>query len=241
MAYNSNTNKSLLCTDELGETWEWDGINWSRLYPTGVSPSTRYAGMAYDSHRDNFVLFGGDINGEYRGSTWIFNGTQWVEKNLTSKPSQRGKIQLVYDSHRDRVVLFGGEIGHFEYTDFYSDETWEWDGATWLKREPALHPPAISMYSMAYDSHRHCTVLYGGITQTGFDPYHPVYEENHDIWEWDGSNLGSETTGIQSGLFVLCSDGLRFKSSAVCALRVYSGIDLGMGWSGLAPDGTAVE
>ncbi len=43
------------------------------------------------------------------------------------------------------------------------------------------------MYSMAYDSHRHCTVLYGGITQTGFDPYSPVYEENHDIWEWDGT------------------------------------------------------
>ncbi len=62
MAYNSRyKHKNLLCADESGETWEWDGINWSRLYPIGVTPSTRYAGMAYDSHRKNFILFGGDI------------------------------------------------------------------------------------------------------------------------------------------------------------------------------------
>ena len=61
----------------LGDTWSWDGTNWTELAPTS-SPSARaYAQMG--SLRDTPVLFGGaDAQGNVLGDTWTWTGTTWV-------------------------------------------------------------------------------------------------------------------------------------------------------------------
>ena len=61
----------------LGDTWSWDGTNWTQLTPT-TSPSARgYAQMG--SLRGTPVLFGGaDAQGNVLGDTWTWTGTTWV-------------------------------------------------------------------------------------------------------------------------------------------------------------------
>jgi PKD repeat protein len=79
---------------------------------------------------------------------------------------------MAYDSARGVVVLFGGFDGARR------DDTWEWDGTSWLKRNPANHPSARQGHSMVYDSARGVVVLFGGDDV--------AYKD--DTWEWDGTN-----------------------------------------------------
>ena len=43
---------------DLGDTWEWDGFNWTQRATDGPSPRRLHA-MAYDSTRGVVVMFGG--------------------------------------------------------------------------------------------------------------------------------------------------------------------------------------
>jgi len=69
------------------------------------------------------------------------------------------------------VVLFGGSASG------YLADTWEWDGAQWTQRTPALSPSARNGLALAYDSARARVVLFGGGTATYLA----------DTWEWDGT------------------------------------------------------
>ncbi|MCW1913392.1 hypothetical protein OJ996_07400 [Luteolibacter sp. GHJ8] len=110
-------------------------------------------------------------------------------------PEQRTNSGMVYDSRRKRTVIFGGEA--FGYSPrstfntpmhFTSNDTWEWDGKVWLKRNPANRPPPMSSFGIAYDSIRGRTVVFGGYKDTPPN-YQPGYEVIHnDVWEWDGND-----------------------------------------------------
>src|SRR5262245_24313140 len=66
---------------------------------------------------------------------------RWVRVPIVAN----GEHAMVYDAARQRVVLFSGSL--YES----SGETWEWDGASWLRREPATKPPGRTLHALAYD------------------------------------------------------------------------------------------
>lgn len=77
---------------------------------------------------------------------------------------------------RARVVLFGGfDLGSGRGV---TAETWEWDGRAWELRATSGPNPRM-FHSMAYDSNRSMTVLFGGQSAT-------VDVRYGDTWEWDG-------------------------------------------------------
>ncbi|MDI6733068.1 MAG: fibronectin type III domain-containing protein [Planctomycetota bacterium] len=112
-AGNPATAKTILFggTDGLfkNDTWEWDGTNWTQLN-LGTKPSARaFARMAYDSLREEIVLFGGQASSGAMDDTWEYTASSgWVLKNTTTKPSARYWHSLSYDSARRRIVIFGG-------------------------------------------------------------------------------------------------------------------------------------
>jgi len=57
----------------LGNTWDWDGENWTLRLPNGAPPGLRVGhAMAFDSERDEAVMFGGwETNSGYLGDTWL--------------------------------------------------------------------------------------------------------------------------------------------------------------------------
>ena len=166
---------------DYGDTWEWDGTQWTEITDQGPEPR-EFSAMAYDRKNNKVILFGGfqryGYDSKLFGDTWEWDGISW--KKITDLgPGQRYKHAMVYDSRREKVVLFGGRYsGGRDYGD-----TWEWDGAAWGKKSESGPSPRFD-HAMSYDSDRGRVVLFGG----GYD-VNPAWEyvlQDPYVWEWDG-------------------------------------------------------
>jgi hypothetical protein len=107
----------------------------------------------------------------------------WTQKQEVG-PVARWAHAMAYDGSRGRTVLFGGELsipsgsrpGFGRLGD--GSDTWEWDGENWTQLADS-GPPARSLHTLAYDSARGVTVLFGGAGANGL---------LGDTWVWDGAN-----------------------------------------------------
>lgn len=155
MAYDSRRGRTVLFGGgyvqyptwvDCRDTWEWDGIAWTRAATSG--PAASEGAMAYDELRGRAVFLGAT------GGTWEWDGVTWQQATTTG-PSYRHSFAMAYDDRRARTVVFGG-IG----STFLGD-TWEWDGTDWTEVAVA-GPPARGNHALAYDSSRGRIVLFGG-------------------------------------------------------------------------------
>ena len=159
------------------DTAHWDGARWTKANPA-IEPPKRYShAMATDLARGRVVLFGGlDIatgTETTMGDTWEWDGATWIQRSPTNAPSPRSSTAMTYDLARARVVLFGGMGPRTFLSGPVFADTWEWDGANWALRTPAVSPTARYGHRLAYDVTRNRTVLFGGAT--------------NDTWEWNGT------------------------------------------------------
>lgn len=163
----------------LNDTWEWDETSWTARAPASAPSPRRGAAMVYDSKRQRTVLFGGETGTGVVAETWEWDGQSWAARALATQPPARVFHSMAYDSARERVVLFGGGQPSAAGPSMVLDDTWEFDGATWVQRTPVSSPPARAAHSMAYDRKRGRVVLAGGLN--GAD------QMLNDGWEWDGT------------------------------------------------------
>jgi hypothetical protein len=101
---------------------------------------------------------------------------------------------MAYDGARNETVLFGGLNANITPTTLGGDlnDTWVWNGSTWIQRFPSRSPSPRQAYAMAYDSAHGQTVLFGGLVD---QPY-PIPigapgilgTQVNDTWLWDGSD-----------------------------------------------------
>jgi hypothetical protein len=117
-----------------GDTWTWDGANWSQV-SSGPSPPPRaWAALAYDAEVGKSVLFGG-LSGPQAtlmNDTWSWDGARWTQQQPAGSPPPRQDASLVYDTAQRVVVLYGG-TGASAPNPYLAD-TWVWDGVAWSKR-----------------------------------------------------------------------------------------------------------
>ena len=99
----------------------------------------------------------------------------WGPVSTSSVPPTREFGAMSFDSTRNRTVLWGG--GNSAFVNL--NDTWEFDGATWVQRTPATSPPALVGSAMAFDSKRGVSVMFGGSGLPG---------NSAATWEWDGTN-----------------------------------------------------
>ena len=204
MAYDSLRGVTVLfggginSSQNLGDTWEWNGSSWTQVATNGPSPRQDMA-MAFDSQRGVTVLFGGGLAGSNSAlsDTWEWNGSVWTQV-ATTGPG-RSFSAMVYELQRGVCLLFGGSPnggGHLA-------DTWEWDGTAWTQVAVA-GPSGRAQHGMAYDVVRDRTVLFGGfaISAGGWVG---------DTWEWDGTSWTQvATTGpLAGGLLAMAYDLLR--------------------------------
>ncbi|MGB0592516.1 MAG: Kelch repeat-containing protein [Myxococcota bacterium] len=82
-----------------GDTWEWDGLNWTERTFSGPTPPARaWHQMAYDSKRGVTVLFGGSAETIEHSDgddtvrltifedLWEYDGESWVERDVAPDP-----------------------------------------------------------------------------------------------------------------------------------------------------------
>ena len=88
----------------LGDTWTWDGANWTKEQPANAPSKRSFSAMADDPARGQVVLFGGYRYGAcgqgYFGDTWAWNGTTWrvpivAHLGLTPKSGPAGSLVTV--------------------------------------------------------------------------------------------------------------------------------------------------
>jgi hypothetical protein len=196
------------------DTWIWDGGSWADVTPTGSKPSPREQfAMAYDSARKQVVLFGG-YDFSYRQDTWVWDGAAWTDVTPSgSKPSTRQYPVMAFDEARGRMVLFGGLDGTRA---ILQQDTWEWDGASWVDKTPTGTNPAPRQGGgLAYDRTRQRVVLFGGVAANNT----PL----NDLWEWDGTSWSDHTPAglkpLARTFFPMVYDPLRER------VVVFGGID----------------
>jgi hypothetical protein len=91
---------------------------------------------------------------------------------------------MAYDAGRRRVVLFGGSLSLGPEA---LSDTWEYDGATWVK-VALTGPPGRFGHGLTYDTQRGRIVLQGGATYIKYPPFGDLIATSlFDTWEYDGA------------------------------------------------------
>lgn len=143
-------------TVPLDDTWEYDGTDW-RLVATGGLPVSTTA-FATDLARGTVVAYSGLATHELRA-------TGWTVVQPTQSPPNRIAPGLAYDPRRRRCVMFGGRdpVTRLQLRDF-----WEYDGVTWVQRNP-VPAPVRPRYAaqMHYDPTARAVLAIGGSLQLG--------------------------------------------------------------------------
>lgn len=107
LAYDSRRRILVMCS--VGETWEWDTVEWRRVSPEAPSHSNHV--MAFDTRRGVSVLYGGSRGGNpMLDETWIWDGVDWMQEPVTGA-GRCARAAMVYDTRRHRMVLDGGYDG----------------------------------------------------------------------------------------------------------------------------------
>ncbi|MBK1833194.1 hypothetical protein [Roseibacillus ishigakijimensis] len=162
--------------------------------PPASMPNRYNFAFAYDSAREEAVVFGGYDRGQsvswlsgtirnsgYKPETYTFDGTEWTLRQTDTFVSARYEVEMAYDPERQQCVMFGG----LRADGTTLDDTWTWDGNDWNKEEPATTPPARHHHQMIWDSSNNRVLLFGGRSDSGW---------LSDIWTWDGTNWSQIAT-----------------------------------------------
>ncbi len=100
--------------DPYQNTWEWDGVNWTRMTPPH-RPNARYThGLAYHPDLGGVVLYGGSADDKmlqpesYSSDTRLWDGTEWTRLRPGVSAGSRGSFAMIYDHSIGKLILHGG-------------------------------------------------------------------------------------------------------------------------------------
>jgi MYXO-CTERM domain-containing protein len=140
----------------LGDTWTWNGSNWTKRTPASAPGPRNGFGLAYHPRRKQILLYGGGAETGGLFDTWEWNTSNWFERAPAHNPGIKDRYALAGAGGRQRLLLFGGTPG-------YSNEVWEWTGLDWER--PTISgssPPGRASPAMVYDAARGEYVMFGG-------------------------------------------------------------------------------
>lgn len=143
-----------------GDTWSWDGTQWTQLAPANSPPARSMHAMAWDGNLGMLILIGGNHTVSNGADMWGWNGSDWVDLSATTPVLPPATVwgSMVWDATRGVVVYHGGAPGTGSTP--ASNETWEWNGVTWYQASSA--GPARCASPMAYNPVFLRTEMVGG-------------------------------------------------------------------------------
>ncbi|MBI5851751.1 MAG: hypothetical protein HZB39_12105 [Planctomycetes bacterium] len=155
----------------LGDTWEWDGVDWQLLASSGPSPRGQ-GQMAFDYANGWPVLFSGtDLFSAPLQDMWEFVNGTWRQRTPQLMPPPCTGAVFCADPRRREIVLQGGANN---WAGGALGQCWIWNGSSWsLANSRGTYDNSFA----AYDAIRRRIVAFGGGVQS----------VGADTWEWDGS------------------------------------------------------
>jgi N-acetylneuraminic acid mutarotase len=169
--------------------------------------------MAYDSMRNQTVLFGGFTEQLYFNDLWAYDATENAWREIlpnTSKPEPRGAMGFAYDEQNDVFVMYGG----FSESGIFGD-TWVLDRKTnrWENKDPEMHPPPVRT-RMIYDNATGQSIFFGGdVTDPQSDeaavsPYDAVWAYDYRTNSWQELATGAPTSPASRSLNGIAFDSI---------------------------------
>jgi Kelch motif len=154
----------------LGDTWTWDGRQWTERHPSH-SPSPRSAvAMSTDPDGGGVLLVGGvDEDGRVLSDNWEWDGADWRSLPVQPGPARAGAV-MTFDPIAGHIVLVGGQGGG-------AATTWVRTAGAWEARVPDQAPPSCASSSMAYDD---------AVREVVLVTVHGCGGQAVTTWTWDG-------------------------------------------------------
>jgi hypothetical protein len=226
MAYDPVSKKVVLfggmgATENLNDTWTFDGTNWVQV-KTAVAPPVRNgATMAFDRTTQELVMFGGFDTNHYLQDTWLWDGatSTWTQAQMPKSPPNATGAMMFTDPVSGHAMMFGG-YNIFKPLFPVFSTTWRWTGTSWQKLNPATVPYPRAWGTATLDSVRHNVVLTGGNGDT-------IRTDN--TWTWDGTNWTMQSPATQVEAFT--GGGSAFDPAAQAAV-LFGGIAETWSWNG---------
>lgn len=167
-------------SNDLDDTWEWDGVTWLRATPTSRPSARADARMVYDSARGRVVLFGGALIQNnavtYYDDLWGWNGVNWTRLTSGGLPA-RSDHAMAFDPVRNRLVMRGG----WNANSSLLTDTWKFDGTRWQQVLGTPQPALLRGAAAWFDVATRRTLLFGHFTV----PRTPVVRQ--ELWALDGT------------------------------------------------------
>ncbi len=172
-------NDSQLDQDILGDTWEYDGTNWTSIN-TPIAPAARSnMQLVYAPNLGGVLLFGGiGRDAVHYNDTWLYNAQGWTQLQPTQSPPPRYGHQMAYHALHHTLILFGGTSFDATITFFTYADTWQFDGRTWSLATPAHFPPPTWNAGFAYYPPIVGILMFGGNSPHQNDL-------NQDLWAYN--------------------------------------------------------
>ncbi len=178
-AVNSVSVQGRWPTGTLGDTWTWDGTNWTQQTLSTAPRARGFAAATYGGAAGGGALvFGGSDGGLQFHDTWAWGNSQWTAKKLDPDPDPRRWYWMEEHAATGKVVLFSG---FFLGTTGRVPDTWTWDGYTWTRLSLASAPSGRSGAGMAAFPPNNTDVLFGGFQDGASNNW------LGDTWTWDGT------------------------------------------------------
>ncbi|MGH7721543.1 MAG: hypothetical protein ACRENL_01740 [Candidatus Dormibacteria bacterium] len=131
--------------------------------------------MAYDSYRQQVVLFGGSAGGGTLDDTWILHGRTWSTRHPPSHPGALAVELMAYDARTHTCLLVGSA------TIQGPAQTWSWDGTTWTRLSDLPLEGVEGPQTLAFDpATGHALLLSAMPSDAG------IGSHRTRAWTWDG-------------------------------------------------------
>jgi hypothetical protein len=108
----------------LQDTWQWNGQDWTEIFPASIPPARTKASMAFHPSTNQLLLFGGRGSSTILNDTWGWDGTNWTQLNppLASTPYANEGTAMAFDCASKQLILFNGIFLSFRPP----SPTWAW-------------------------------------------------------------------------------------------------------------------
>ncbi len=177
-----------------GDTWEWDGIQWTQRHPATSPPPLDGHGMIYHPIRHRVMIFGGHTTpgALLYNDIWEWDGVNWAHVEVQgTQPGVRWTHGMSFDPLSSKVVVFGG--GNYGGL---MDEMWEFDGVAWTQRQVQGPQPSPRSYLLqAYDPATHSILIFGGYVGGGSDSTDETW-----LYGVPGSPVDGQQTTVDTSL-----------------------------------------
>jgi hypothetical protein len=214
LTYDSSRNRVLLVgTDDKAVTvmYTYDPVaaTWNPLTPATLPTCALDAEMAYQSHNDTVVLFGGVCStSTIAGDTWEFDGTTWKKVADAADPDRLASEAFAYDESRQQTMLFGGTLAFGNptgATQIYKDHVWK------KAVDPRGTPAPRSLFAFVSNPDQQLVWLIGGMNDNGLGG--EFWQFKDGVWSALDITGGPSVCGTPNGAY----DSDRKKLVVVCA------------------------